>query len=330
MKRARLQWHAYALPLREPIMVRGQSLIRREGVLVRADVPAGAVGWGDAAPLPGFSAETLSQVFRELAALEAGMCEPAVCSSSVRFAVESARADAEAAACGTSLGEFLLGRTAGSCAVNALIAGAPADWSHEAARCAAEGFEVAKVKVGREAWQSEAQALRDAARAAPSLRWRLDANRAWSADDALAFARAIAGLPVDYIEEPFRDGATISASWPAEVGIAWDESLQGDGAIPDPHRSVTAFVIKPTLCGGLARSLELVKTAHTRGLVPVFSSAYESGVGVRILAELGAACGSVSGLDPYRALGADVLRPPLSIAAGALDLAAARRSEVNA
>lgn len=328
MKRARLQWRAYALPLREPIVVRGNSLTRREGVLVRAELPSGAAGWGDAAPLPGFRPETLSQVIRELDALEAGMCEPAACSSSVRFAVESALADAEAAARGTSLGEFLLGQTAGSCAVNALIAEPIEKWADAAARCAAEGFSVAKVKVGREAWRREAAALRDAAAAAPALRWRLDANRAWSMDEALPFARAIAGLPVDYIEEPFREQEPLPSEWPESVGMAWDETLQGGGAIPEPCRGVKAFVIKPTLCGGLDRSLALAKTARARGVTPVFSSAYESGVGVRILAELGAACGSVAGLDIYRALDADVLIPPLRFAAGALDLAAARRSEV--
>ncbi len=330
MSGAPFQWRAYSLPLRAPLQLKGGALDRREGFLVRVETPSGGVGWGDAAPLPGFSRETPARVRAELDALRAGSGGLDGCSSSVRFAVESAQAGAEAASRGATLGEFLLGRAGGRCAVNALFDGAPDTWAGAARAAAADGFSVVKVKVGRTEIAREAAALRAAAGAAPGLRWRLDANRGWSDGEALAFARALAGLAVDYIEEPFRGGGPAPAGWPESVGIALDESLHGDGAPPGARGGVCAWVIKPTLCGGLSRSLDLVRAAWAAGITPVVSAACESGVGIRVLAELAAALGTVAGLDTYRALGSDVLAPPLRMAGGALDLAAARLSEVAA
>lgn len=324
-----LTGRGYTLPLRRPVPLPGGAVGQRSGILVRAERPDGAAGWGDAAPLPGFSPESLNQVRAELDALQAGSRELDGCCSSVRFAVESAAASADAHARGVTLGEHLLGRAAAQCAVNALLAGAPEDWPQEAVRCAAEGFGVAKVKVGRAEWAREAAALRAAVKTAPTLRWRLDANRAWPAETALAFARAVEGLPIEYIEEPLCAGEAMPSDWPRGLGIALDETLHGFGPIPAFANGIAALVIKPTLCGGLARSLRLAEAAWRAGRAVVFSSAYESGVGVRVLAELGAACGTAAGLDTYRALAEDVLDPPLQITGGALDVAASRRSEVK-
>ena len=60
----------------------------RKGILVRLDKPDGTVGWGDAAPLPGWSIETVDAVE---AFIKAGKSEDEAPASLV-FALESARA----------------------------------------------------------------------------------------------------------------------------------------------------------------------------------------------------------------------------------------------
>lgn len=332
----------YRLPLSAPVRVGSLLLTERSGVLVRIESERGAVGWGDAAPLPGMSGESLAIAEEEVRRLGAACTTRRFPSadalhawaasftavSSARFAIEAAIAEAAATEAGHSVGAWLLGVSAAWCEVNALIDGPPETWVERAKACAAAGFSCVKFKVGRLPLVLELKGLREVAAAAPGLRFRLDANRAWRGLAARAFAEELAGIPVEYLEEPFSDGM-IPRYWPAHMAIAWDEALRGDGALPAASPMVKAWVVKPTLVGGLARSVRLAADAKARGCAVVFSSSYESGVGVRMLAELGAASGCAAGLDTYRALAEDVLEPRLEIERGGVDLQVARQSVVK-
>ncbi len=57
MKPAGFRLYRYHLPLSEPLQSKGTTLRHREGLLVELAGDGGAVGWGEAAPLPGFSRE---------------------------------------------------------------------------------------------------------------------------------------------------------------------------------------------------------------------------------------------------------------------------------
>ncbi len=334
----------YRLALAEPIRVGGIDLHAREGALVRAVSERGATGWGDCAPLPGFSRESLWGALKEIDAVSAyvGSCEIrtfddlAACSrtveglsSSARFALESAVACAAAEEAGETAGQWLLGASADRCEVNALATGAPDTWAEAARRAAAERYRVLKIKIGRSSLAREVESLTEAAAAAPGLRFRLDANRSWSVVAALAFAREVERLPVEYIEEPFAGAFAPPSDWPARPGLARDESLWEIADPPDPQPPVVAWVLKPTLVGGLVRAIGLALRARRAGCAAVWSAAYESGVGIRMLAELGGALGGAAGIDTLRALEEDVLAPRIEIASGALDLRAARGSVVK-
>lgn len=344
MKPAKLEIVPYQLPLRAPVRIANADLHSRKGFLLRMASEAGVVGWGDAAPLPGFSRESSERVFAELEELGRAACSHefhlvddlhawsaslSAYSSSARFAVESAIAELAASEANQSIGVWLFGASADRCEVNALIVDEPEAWAGRTRECAADGYTTIKFKVGRYPIAQELAGLRAAIGSAPELRFRLDANRAWSVLTARAVATEIASLSIEFIEEPFQGGGSVPATWPRTVGIAWDETLHGDGSVPDPVPPTTAWVLKPTLAGGLSRCVQLANQAQRCGCGVVFSSAYESGVGVRMLAELAAATGRAAGLDPYRVLAEDILEPQLEISAGVLDLVVARRSVVK-
>lgn len=344
MRIARVEARPYRLPLVEPVRIRGQLLTAREGWLVRVESAAGAVGWGDAAPLPGLSRESMDQVQQELAAAseslpgrDVGRLEDLpdlwrvarAEASATRFAVETAVSNAAASETGQTLAEWLTGAQAPRCVVNALVDGDPASWPDQVRTCAAQGFTLIKIKVARFPYAYEAARLREAADAAPHVRFRLDANQSWSPLIALAFAREVEGLPIDYIEEPVRAHEPIPTAWPESIGVAWDETLQGDGPIPAPPPVVCAWILKPTLLGGLARSVALARQATSTGRSAVFSAAYESGVGIRAVMEMAASLGAVAGVDTYRALASDVLEPRLDLRGGSVDLATLWRGEVR-
>jgi O-succinylbenzoate synthase len=84
-----------------------------------------------------------------------------------------------------------------------------------------------------------------------------------------------------------------------------------------------AFVLKPTLLGGLSRTLRVAGQALRLGVTPVVSSAYESGVGMAALVALAAGIGDCpvpAGLDTYRAMAEDVLETPLKLPAPDVDV----------
>ena len=61
MKIRRTDVYRYTLPLKEPLTLRGETFAEREGLLLRVESDTGAHGWGEAAPLPGFSTENCDQ-----------------------------------------------------------------------------------------------------------------------------------------------------------------------------------------------------------------------------------------------------------------------------
>jgi len=335
----------YDLPLDPPFRWRGGEVAEREGVLLRLEDAGGRVGWGDAAPLPGFSRESLAEA---MAALEAaaptlapaefdarqvadpesplhseldGLALP----PAARYALDLALADLAAAEAGTPLPRLLDAGAADRLHIAALIDGEPETVVDRAATRAADGYVALKLKLGRLDVEGDAELVRDVRRrVGGGIELRGDANRAWSPDGAAAFARLTATAGLAYVEEPLAaDDAGDLESFARESGlpVALDESLA-----EDPEREigswVVAVVLKPTVLGGIATTLRLATRARAAGVTAVLSAAFESGIGQRGVAALAAATGArAAGLDPYSRLRSDVLARPLPFDQPVVDLA---------
>jgi O-succinylbenzoate synthase len=325
---ARADCYTYALPLRPPLSVGARTLTERHGALLRLEADDGRVGWGEAAPLPGFSAETRSDALAALTAQvralpgrtppDEGARGPAAPEAargpaSVRFAVETALVALRDYEDGAALG----GRRRDTVALNALITDDQADVAAAGRRLRADGFRAVKLKVGRRPVDQDVTRVRALAEAlGPEGTLRLDANRAWSLADAAAFAEAVADVPLAYVEEPLAEPARLGPLVERTgLPVALDETTrerspdEAPGSVP-----VAAVVLKPTLLGGIAPTLRWVRWARTAGAVPVVSSSYESGVGTRLLVALAAACTETpAGLSAHMRLDDDVLRPRLAL-----------------
>jgi O-succinylbenzoate synthase len=331
----------YRLPLAEAVVWNGERRDDREGVLLRVEDVEGRVGWGDAAPLPGFSHETLRDVHERLdeigKALAGRAFEPravlpggslastldsAGIPASARFALDLALADLAAQDIERTLPQALHPDPDVALPLNGLVMGAGEGAVESARRLAEAGYAAVKLKVGRQPVAEDAalvHAVRDALPEAVAL--RLDANRAWSWDEAVGFATAVEGLGLDYVEEPLREPERMPALWhDTGLPLALDETLQVAGGEASIRGWAEAAVLKPTLLGGLGRTLALAAAARAVGVRPVLSAAFESGVGLRGVAALAAATGAEpAGLDTYRWLGADVL-PPLPFSRPTVDV----------
>ena len=268
-----------------PLADRFRNLDVRDGVLLR-----GPAGWGEFSPFWDY--------------------DDAECVPWLRAAVEAATLPFPDAV-----------RT--SVPVNATVPAVGPERAAEIVR--ASGCATVKVKVAQ-AGQSLADdldrvaAVRDALGPAGAI--RVDANAAWSVDEAVAalprIDRAAGGL--QYAEQPCAavdDLARVRRA--VAVPIAADESIR---RAADPHAVVRAgaadvIVVKVQPLGGVRACLAL---AEELGLPVTVSSALESSVGIAAGVALAAALPrtNAAGLATVAMLRSDVAATPLLPVAGEL------------
>lgn len=335
----------YTLQLDPPARIGGEEVSERQGVLLKIEAESGEIGWGDCAPLPGFSRETLGEATATLRALADSLAEhsldprlfidptgpvaraldAASPAPSVRYALDLALFSLGADVHGRSLAQALHPDPAVALPMCGLLQGDRESVLADARRMAAASYRAVKVKVGRGDLDDEIKLVRDVRKAlgaGPEL--RLDANRAWTVEEATAFAEGIRGSGLTYIEEPLQDPTGLPALWmDTGLPIALDETLQVPEGQAFVRGWVAAVVIKPSLVGGIGRTLQLASLARSVGARPVISSAYESGIGLRGLVALAAATGAEpAGLDTARIMKTDVLAERLPLEGAFVDVPA--------
>jgi o-succinylbenzoate synthase len=341
MKLARHDLYRYSLPFSRPLTLGGSTHFHREGLLLRLSGDDGSEGWGETAPLPGFSAESQGEAATQLRRHAASMMGREVTDDwvdpyggsghdldrvapSVRFGLELAVWNLYAASSRRTLPELVTPSPRAVVPVNGLLAGSPTDVLADARRMKGAGYRSVKLKVGTRTVAEDVALVRALGKElGEGISLRLDANRAWGYEEAADFAGGTAGVRFEYVEEPLADPARLP-ELVREFGVpvALDESLVGMEPVAlEKHRYARAFVLKPTLLGGVSRTLRMAEWALRLGVTLVISSAYESGVGTAALVALAAGIGDrlvPAGLDPYRTIAEDVLETPLNLPAPAV------------
>ncbi|MBS0846842.1 o-succinylbenzoate synthase [Citrobacter sp. JGM124] len=303
MRRAAV-WR-YQIPMDAGVVLRDQRMKQREGLLVRL-TQGEQEGWGEIAPLPGFSYESLMEAQRVLVDwLDQWQTEvesPLPVMPSVAFGVSCALAELHG-----------LLPVAADYRTAPLCSGDPDELILSLA--AMEGEKIAKVKIG------EYEAVRDGMvvnlllEAVPGLRLRLDTNRRWTPLKARQFAKYVDPAyrsRIAFIEEPCQNPDDSRAfSHETGIAIAWDESLREEGYHFQSEAGVAAVVIKPTLTGSLERIQQQVSAAQQLGQTAVISSSLESSLGLTQLARIAAwlTPGVIPGLDTLTLMQAQVIRP---------------------
>ena len=266
-----------AFAIAMPIRFRGVG--RREGMLVRGDA-----GWGEFSP------------FREYTAAECVPWLDAALDSANRPWPEAVR-------------DFV--------AVNCTV---PAVGPEDAARIVARsGCTTAKVKVaepGQVLFDDVArlEAVRDAL--GPQGRIRIDANGAWSVDDAVVAIKTLdaAAGGLEYVEQPCATVEELAAARRRlDVPIAADESIRrsSDPMLIKEAEAADIAVLKVQPLGGVHACLRL---AADLDMPIVVSSAIETSVGLAAGVALAAALPELPyacGLGTHALLADDVTDTPL-------------------
>ncbi len=339
LKSARL--YRFSLPLKQPLDLKHTTLHQRDGLILVLTDAMGHVGLGEISPLPGFSRETMETAIYKTTMLVDRMInfgeltahhhsrrnttwENRTAPSVVHYGVETALLSLLANARRISMGAMLYGSSSNKIAINGLLQSSLSDWVPEADFLIGEGYKTLKIKVGRINSVLEARGIKEIREhVGPDIKLRLDSNRSWDLETAIAFGEAVKSANIEYIEEPIENPAELPRFFDAcEVPFAFDETLH---QIVDPtisfeaYTGLKAFVLKPTLIGCTARFIALVNQAKEQGIMPVISSSYESDVGLAALAQLaGSICGEdiAVGLDTRSVLTAGTTKTPSSIQNG--------------
>ena len=269
MKRSLLR---LSIPLKEPFVTSGGVVSARELVVLRLEDDDG-VGYGEAAPLEpydGVSAERVMAALRD----GAGNGGP----PQARAAEEMARLDLEARREGRALGEpgaevIPVNRT--------LPAGPPAEVAAAAGEGLRQGYSCFKLKVGLPDDLERVAAVREAIGSWPAL--RLDANGAWSPEEAVTRITELAPFDIQLVEQPCRtleELASIRSK--VVVPIAADESVSTPEEVhaAAEARACDAVNVKLAPSGGFGAARQAVREAESRGLRPYLSSTLDGPWGI--------------------------------------------------
>jgi o-succinylbenzoate synthase len=295
--------------LQAPLVSASGALTTRELLLLRLEAADGTVGFGEAAPLESYDGVTLAQCRAALedcrpvlvdadgrdreAVLE--MCERLAVLPQALAAVDLALWDLAGRRTGQPVWRLLGAAEATPVEANSTIASADrAGAATEAVDARAGGFRCVKVKVGIGDDAGRVAAVRAAA--GPATAIRLDANGAWSVEEAAAALRALAPAGIELCEEPvhgIEEIAELSAI--TDVPLAVDESAKSPGALD--RRVCDSVCLKVARCGGISGVLDAARRARAAGYRVYLASTFDGPLGIA------AALHAAAVISPDRASG---------------------------
>ena len=219
-----------------------------------------------------------------------------------RHALELAALDLQAQVAGVPLAEWLADGSGWSAAVevNALLgAQDPEVLAEEGREAVAGGARTLKVKVGAGTLQQDLarlSALRASVGAA--VRLRLDANGAWSREQALeALTQLAVGGAIELCEQPVEprdvEGmAALRGRVPCAIGADEALAVPGQAARIVEAHAADVLILKPMVLGGLLPALALARRAREVGMDAIVTSAMDGVIARAGAAHLAAVLGS--------------------------------------
>ncbi len=313
--------------MRAPFVSASRTIAARELLLLSLQGEDGVTGYGEAAPLGIGVGDVRAAIEDCRPVLESsdGSERAEVLSECARLAVlpqavaaiDLALWDLAGKRAGRPVWQ-LLGASDRAVVVNATIAAADrAGAAAQAGAARAAGFRCLKVKVGLGDDAGRLAAVRAAA--GPKIAIRLDANGAWSVDEALASLRVLEPAGLECCEEPVSGlDALAEVASAVSVPISLDESAALPGALD--RRVCEIACLKIASCGGISATLEAARRARAAGYEIYLASMLDGPLGIA------AALHAAAAIAPERPCGLATLSvfdrrdDPLPPRAGAIAL----------
>lgn len=304
-----LACHSYKLPFSKPLKTSNQIFQYRKG-FVLFHTKKEQEFFGEVAPLPGFSAENHKSVKKILLAHQQTL-ENKLDSSkpidelkqfyrdadippSLQFGLDTLAYQIKAQQNNQSLFPYLFPDSAKKVPVNALISLQEDTVLNTVERNITSGYQTIKCKIGLH-FEQELPLLRKIRNKYPKLTIRVDANQAWSLDQAVEYCNQLNDLNIEYCEEPLVEPTPKNLeqlSQHTALPLALDESTAQHPYWPNLLPFTKYLIIKPMVVGSFQKNIETKRLANTHNNKVVITTSLESSVGRYFIDLMAAGLGS--------------------------------------
>ncbi len=290
----KLDLNRRTLRLRSPMQASYGEVAERELLLVSLTGEDGVTGHGEAAPLQaydGVGTDAVQHALESYAPILAAAgaermngaelidaCRAANDLPAALAAIDLALWDRAGRRAGRPVAALLTDAPAAEVPVNATIAALDrAGVAEEAAAAARAGFGCLKVKVGVGDDAGRVAAARAAV--GPETLLRLDANGAWSVEEAVRAIEVLSPAGLELVEEPTHGlQAVRQVRERVAVRVAIDETAREPGALG--AGVADAVCLKISACGGIAGLLVAATLVRASGAEAYVASALDGPLGV--------------------------------------------------
>jgi L-alanine-DL-glutamate epimerase-like enolase superfamily enzyme len=297
VKIKRIEPIAVSLPMKKPVFMAGVEIRQADNVLVRLEADNGLVGWGEAASAPTMTGETVESMMaaaaylapaligrpaEDIAGALAAMAGRMYGNSAAKAAIEVALHDLVGRATNRPVHALLGGKRRSRIALLGVISnGELAADLRDVGKKKADGFRAFKIKVGIDTPLIDGERTRRVCELlGPDLLISSDANQGWSAEQAMQYARTVAGSGLTFFEQPVLAddiaGMTAVAA-AADCAIGADESIHGLEDIRRHHERKAARGV----------SLKTIKLGGMRGVMAAGLLCDQLGMAVNVSCKTG-------------------------------------------
>lgn len=321
MKIIGVETYRVAVPLTKPFKTALRTVEVADSIFVKITCDTGVVGWGEAPPTHVITGESLSSI--EYAVKEIikpfllqksllnyerlfhGLQTVLVGNSSAKAAVDMALYDCLSIHCGLPLYQFLGGykeeiETDFTVSVNG-----PGEMGEDAFTYVGRGFNVLKVKVGKDDVAKDLERISEIRRRVGyEIKVRLDANQGWKPKDAIRIIRKMEdlGLEIELVEQPVK---AYDIEGLKQVTDTVDTPIMADESVFTPKqafeivktRSADMINIKLMKAGGIYQATIINQLAELSGMECMVGSMIETRLGITAAAHFAASKKNITRFD---------------------------------
>ena len=295
-----LSWRRIHLKLTSPFRTASAERTDKKTICVRLE-HRGVEGWGEVVPMDtyGQSLESAEDALREIARHLAGddlnpfHVEPIVEHLLSRFDGQRAAIAGVDAALHDWIGKKLdlpvseyLGLDPSKAPATSFSIGIDEPNAIREKTRAAEAFPILKVKVGADRDEQTLAIIREIA---PRKTIRVDANMAWSVEQALERIPRLAEYDIEFVEQPIPAGDNEGLRTLRDAAICpivADESCIRPSDVPGLAGCVDGINIKLSKCGGVREALKMIHIARSLDMKIMLGCMIEGSLGIAAAAQL--------------------------------------------
>lgn len=301
MKLEVIKYFQYSYHFSTPFITSQKTYNFRNGFILKVQDSSGNIGFGEAAPLDGYGEESLIEAknsidnlvsllnnitFIDFEELQNKLSEENISNSviaAIMFAVlQIYNSNAEIK--NDFFNKYNFTKTIH---LNGVIGfGDLSEIIQKVNSLVTKGFRVIKIKIGRKVFNDDLKIINAINDLYPEIKLRLDVNGKWNFAEALINIEKLNRYNIEYIEDPIsgiKDLIKLSDELHknSDLNIAIDEPMQNysDAKNIITNTNLNYVIIKPSLVGGVFRTLELQRLASQNNKTLIISSALESSLG---------------------------------------------------